>query len=81
MLTNLKALWHTEPTRVITLLTALVVFAAAKFGVLVDDHDVATALALVVPVVLGGETIRSQVSPAQPATEASDDLLPDGVIE
>lgn len=78
MLNRLRALWTTEPTRVIALAVAVIVFVAAKLGLVVDEQNVGEALALVLPVLLGGELTRSKVSPAPPANigPASDDLLP-----
>ena len=76
MLNRLRALWRTEPTRVVSLLVAAIVFAAAKAGVAVDEQAIGEALLLSLPILLGGEVVRSQVSPAEPAdTPASDGLL------
>lgn len=79
MLDTIRALWVTEPVRVLTLLTAAVVFAAAKLGVIIDEQSVGEALALIVPVLLAGEAARGKVSPA-PADigPASDALLERG---
>lgn len=77
-MTVLRALWATEPARVITVLVAVVVFVAAKAGVVINEQDVGEALAIVLPVLLGGEAIRSKVSPAVPVIgDDSDALLAD----
>lgn len=78
MLDRFRALLVTEPARVIALLTAVIVFASAKFGLMIDAQSVRESLLLILPVLMGGEVIRSQVSPAPPANvgPASDDLLP-----
>lgn len=69
----IQDLWTREPARVIAVLVAVVVFALAKAGVVVDEQNVGEALALILPVLLGGEAIRSQVAPAEPDF-TSDDL-------
>lgn len=78
MLDRLKALWTTEPVRVVSALVALVVFAAAKAGVVLDARAVEEALALALPVVLGGELARARVTPTAATFDGpgSDDLLP-----
>lgn len=62
MLDRLKALWATNPVRVTAITASLIVFIAAKAGVVIDQPDVLEALALALPVLLGGEVARSQVS-------------------
>ncbi len=81
MLQNLRALYVTEPVRSVAMLVAVVVFAAAKLGVVVDEQNVGEALLLILPVLLGGEAARQQVSPAVgDVGPDSDSLLPDGVL-
>ena len=76
MITNLKALAETvlanlvytydkEPARVIALGAALVVFLAAKFGLVVDEQSATVALAYVLPILLAGEGIRRKVTPVR----------------
>jgi hypothetical protein len=78
MLTYLRALWATNPVRVTSVLTALVVFAAAKAGLVLDEQNVGESLIAVVPILLGGEVARSKVSPfVGEVGPASDDLLSD----
>ena len=75
---RVKALWQSEPTRVVSALVAVVMFVAVKVGVVIDETEVWKALVLMLPILLGGEGIRAKVSPAPPANigPASDDLLP-----
>jgi hypothetical protein len=61
-----KSLWAKEPTRVVSVVAAAVVFVAAKVGVIVPVESVANAIAFAVPLLIGGELIRTQVSPAIP---------------
>lgn len=82
MLDRIKALWATEPVAVTTALVAVVVFVAAKLGLVVDEQNVGEALALVLPVLLGGAAARQKVSPASgPVGPDSDSLLPDAVFD
>lgn len=77
-MSTIRALWATEPVRVLTLLTAVIVFAAAKLGVIIDEQNVGEALTLVLPILLGGEAARHRVSPApDDVGPASDALLAD----
>ncbi len=64
MLQRLRVLWATEPVRVQAGVVAFVLFLAAKAGVFVDPQSLGVAVALILPVVLGGEVVRQQVSPA-----------------
>ncbi len=81
MLQNLRAIYVTNPVRVITFAVALVIFLAAKLGVVVDEQNVGEALLLILPVLLGGEAARQQVSPAAGEVGPdSDSLLPEGVL-
>lgn len=77
MLDRIRALWATEPVRVVTILVAIVVFIAAKIGVVLDPQDVGDALLLLLPILLGGELARANVTPYMgPVGENSDALLP-----
>lgn len=81
MLTTLRAVWATEPVRVLTVLSAVVVFIAAKAGVIIDEQNAGEALALILPILLGGEAARRRVSPAPgdigPASDALLERTPD----
>ncbi len=66
VLAKVRELWAREPTRVISVTTAVVVFVCAKLGVVVPAESVASAVDFAVPVLLGGEIIRNQISPAAP---------------
>lgn len=63
---RLRAAWANEPVRIVTLLVAVIVFAAAKVGIVLDQEDVGSALLLIIPILLGGEAARSKVRPDQP---------------
>lgn len=71
----LKALWVTEPARLIAALAALAVFVAAKAGVVVSEQDVGAALLIILPILLGGEAARTKVSPAPPPVDEDSDAL------
>jgi len=71
----IRALWATEPTRIVTLLVAVIVFLAAKLGIVIDQDSVGEALLLTLPILLGGETVRQKVSPASPDTGPDSDAL------
>lgn len=58
-----KAAWKKEPARIVSGLAAVVVFAAAKFSIVVPEAGIAQALGLVVPILLGGQLVRSKVTP------------------
>ncbi len=76
MLNRLRALWATNPVRVTAILTSIIVFAAAKTGILIDQADVLEALTLALPILLGGEIARAKVTPYQGDTATrSDELL------
>lgn len=81
MLANLKAAWTTEPVRLTALLVAAVVFAAAQLDIVLDPLDVGEAIAVLLPILLGGELARAKVSPAHgPIGPDSDRLLPDDAV-
>jgi hypothetical protein len=63
VLTALRRVWDREPARVITLLTAAVVFVCADLGIVVSAQSVGASLAYALPILLGGEVVRSQVTP------------------
>lgn len=76
MLDRLRAAWANNPVRLTAITASIVVFAAAKLGVVIDQADVLEALGLALPVLLGGELARSQVTPYQgPVGPPSDELL------
>lgn len=58
-----RRIWRAEPVRTAGYLAALVVFVAAKLGVVVDEQDLVTSLLLILPVVLGVEKARGEVMP------------------
>lgn len=62
-LSLVRKVWTKEPARVVSIAAAAVVFVAAKLGIAVPTQTVADALAYAIPILLGGELIRSQVSP------------------
>jgi hypothetical protein len=68
-LAKIKALivkvWQKEPARVLSLGAAVVVFLAAKEGVVVSTQSVIDAVLIALPVLGAGEAIRSQVTPAK----------------
>lgn len=73
----LRALWQGNPVRVASVITAAVVAIAAKYGLILDEASVGETVALVVPILLGGEVARSQVQPYQGEIGTpSDELLP-----
>ncbi len=78
MLDLIRALWQANPVRITAVIAAAVIGAAAKLGIVVDEQSVTGVIALIVPVLLGGEVARAKVTPAvhAGARVASDDLLP-----
>ena len=62
---SLANLWHASPARLVTVLVAILAYLAV-IGVKVPDPDqVASIFGLILVILAGGETIRSQVySPA-----------------
>lgn len=63
MLDYLRAFWLNNPVRTASIIAGLIVAGLAKFGVIVDDATIAEAIALAVPVILGGELARQKVTP------------------
>lgn len=60
---KLIALWRANPVRIGAVIAAVVVFVAAKAGIVLDEASVSQALAIVVPVLLAGEVARAHVVP------------------
>ena len=60
----LLRIWKKEPVRVVTVAVGAVVFVCAKCGVILPQADVVEGLALLVPILTGGEIARSKVTPA-----------------
>lgn len=77
MLDRLRAVWRAYPARSIAVVTAAVVFVAAKAGVVLESDSVADVLVLVLPILLGGEATHRRVSPAVPVVDKP--LVADGV--
>lgn len=82
MFRSFKHLWEENPTRVVSSLMALVPLTfglLAAFGVVFSDEQQGAIseflLGVAVLFGLGGEVIRSQVSPATKVYQAQDDLL------
>jgi hypothetical protein len=69
LLAKIKALivkvWQKEPARVRSLIAAVVVFLAAKEGVVVSPQSVLDAVLIALPVLGAGEAIRSSVTPVK----------------
>jgi hypothetical protein len=57
-------IWKKEPTRVVAVVVAAVVFAAAKAGIVVSAVSVEHAVAYIIPILVGGELTRAHVTPA-----------------
>lgn len=55
--------WRKEPARIVSLAAAVVVFLAAKQGVVIETQSLIDAVLLALPVLGAGEAIRSQVTP------------------
>jgi hypothetical protein len=72
-----RILWQREPARIVAALASLVVFAAAKVGLVVDEQSVGSALLLVLPILLGGEATRAKVSPIVGPVGPNNDYLLD----
>ena len=51
------------PARTISAVASAVVFVAASQGIVVDESSVLEALAVVLPILLGGNVIHNRVSP------------------
>jgi hypothetical protein len=60
-----RAIWAKEPTTVVSVLSAAIIFGGAHWGIVLDKQSVAQALLIVLPIVLGGQVVRATVwSPA-----------------
>lgn len=57
-----QKLWAREPSRVVSVTAAAVVFVAA---LVFPQESVGTAVGIALPLLLSGEGIRSQVSPVE----------------
>jgi hypothetical protein len=64
LITRVKNLYHTEPVVVLTAVASAVVFVAANFGIVVNETSLLSAFEYIVPLLLTGGVIRSQVTPA-----------------
>lgn len=78
VLDRLIAYVRSEPVRTATLAASVVVFVAAKLGVVISEQSVLEALLLVLPILLGGQWARGNATPivnqvpaAIPADEVS----------
>lgn len=60
----LKAVWESEPARIIALAVAGIVAGASALHIVLSASDVAGVVEYALPVLIGGELIRTQVSPA-----------------
>jgi hypothetical protein len=54
------------------------VFVAAKVGIVISEQDLVPALLVVLPIILGGEAVRSNVTPTAKLVAPADQILPDG---
>lgn len=61
----LRGLWAKQPVRVTAVVVAVVTFVALKFGIVVPQADLLEAIGFTLPVLLGGEVARSQVTPTR----------------
>lgn len=60
-----KALYAKEPARAISAVAGAIVFLAADAGIVLPDQSVIAALGFALPLIFGGEAIRSRVSPSK----------------
>ena len=60
-----RAVWKKEPARVTSTVVAIAIFAAAKGGVVIPQATLVEAVAGILPIIFGGEIIRSKVTPTQ----------------
>lgn len=51
------------PARAISVAASVVVFVAASQGIVIEEQDVLPALAIVLPILLGGNAIHNRVTP------------------
>jgi len=65
VLAFLHGLWAKEPTRITSAIVAVVLFVAAKVGVVIPEADILEALGLILPVLFGGEVVRRKVTPTR----------------
>ena len=59
-----QSLWNKEPARIVSVTVAVLVFLCAKLGIVVPTQSIASAVAFALPLLLGGELIRTQVTPS-----------------
>lgn len=64
LLDRLRRYYERNPARTLSLLAAVVVFVAAKAGLVLPEATVAQALSAVLPIIVGGQLIHDRVSPA-----------------
>lgn len=77
MLNRLRSAWANNPVRITAIAASVVVFALAKAGIVIDEQNVGEALTIALPILLGGEVARSQVTPYQGEVgPPNDELLP-----
>jgi hypothetical protein len=70
VITALKEAWTNEPTAIVTAVVAGVVTIGAAFGVVIPKQTVEVIVPLVIPILLGGLVVRSQVRPTGPSAKA-----------
>ena len=58
-----RAVYRAHPARINALVVSAVVAAASALGVIVDSQSVVGVVAIVVPILLGGEATHRLVSP------------------
>jgi hypothetical protein len=58
-------LYRRYPARANTYIASAVVFAAGVFGVVLNQQSVLTDVALVIPILIGGEATHRAVSPTK----------------
>lgn len=59
----LVTIYQQYPARVTSIIVAVIIFLAAKLGIVVDQQTLGASLAYVLPILLGGQIIHTQVSP------------------
>lgn len=77
ILDRLRQKWRTEPVRVTGYTAALIVFVAAKYGIVVDAQGLAESLAFILPIILGTEKARGQVTPMATVAAQTVPAIPD----
>lgn len=64
LLARVRALYKSQPTRVVGYTTTAIVFVASQLHLVLDPATVAQYLVIAIPVVLGIEHVKAKVSPA-----------------